>query len=420
MKKIFIIAVLCAAQLLSGAVKITINADRKNFLYKAGETVTFTVKAADDGKALAGTKVELTLTEDGLTLLKKETAVLDSEGKAVISGSLNKPGFLRCGAMLVHKNKRSSSLIGAGFDVDKITPAVAKPADFDKFWAEALKKAASANADFIMEKLDKLCTAKSDAYKVSVASPGGRTYGFLRIPKSKKAVPLQVSVPGAGPSVTAPPADGKHNIAALYANVHSYDPLDPAKSSAQAYREISAKGHYMHRSYENLENNQLYNSIIGINTLIDCVARLPEIDSGKLVYSGSSQGGGFGIILAGLVPNRFKAVVSNITALCDLNGYLAGRNSGWPAISAATKMSDLSKKNIVYFDAANFATRIKDTKVTVVMGYADPVCAPSSVYAMYNSLGTADKSLIPVAFMGHQVWNSYTFRVDKMLASVCK
>ena len=144
MKKIFIIAVLCAAQLLPGAVKITINADRKNFLYKAGETVTFTVKAADDGKALAGTKVELTLTEDGLSLLKKETAVLDSEGKAVISGSLNKPGFLRCGAMLVHKNKRSSNLIGAGFDVDKITPAVAKPADFDKFWAEALKKAASA------------------------------------------------------------------------------------------------------------------------------------------------------------------------------------------------------------------------------------------------------------------------------------
>lgn len=420
MKKLIIFAVLCAAQLLCGAVKITITADRNNFLYKAGETATFTVKAADNGKALAGTKIELALTYDGMTVLKKENAVLDSEGKAVISGSLDKPGFLRCGAMLVHNKKRTSALIGAGFDVDKITPAVAKPADFDKFWDEALKKAAAVNADFKMEKLDKLCTDRSNAYKVSVVSPGGRTYGFLRIPKSSAPVPLQVSVPGAGPSVTAPPADGKYNVASLYANVHNYDPLDPAKSSAQAYREITARGHYMHRSYENLENNQLFNSIIGINRLIECVAKLPEINGSKLVYSGSSQGGGFGIILAGLVPNRFQAVMSNITALCDLNGYLAGRNSGWPAISAATKMSDLSKKNILYFDAANFATRIKDTKVTVVMGYADPVCAPSSVYAMYNSLGTADKSLIPIAFMGHQVWNSYTFRVEKMLASVCK
>ena len=420
MKKFMIIAVLCAAQLLCGAVKLTVTADRKDFHYKACETAVFTVKAVDDGKALVGTKVEITLTYDGLTLLKKENAVLDNEGKAVIRGSLDKAGFLRCAATLVHNNKRSSAVIGAGFDINKIAPAVAKPADFDKFWETALKKAAESDPDFKIEKLDKLSTDKSTVYKVSVASPHGRVYGFLRIPKSSAPVPLQVSVPGAGPSVTAPPSEGKYKIAALYANVHNYDPLDPAKSSAQAYKEITAKGHYMHRSYEDLENNQMYNSIIGINRLVECIARLPEINSKKLIYSGSSQGGGFGIILAGLVPGRFTEVVSNITALCDLNGYRAGRSSGWPVINAATPMSESSKKNVVYFDAANFATRIKKTKVTVIMGYSDTVCAPSSVYAMYNSIKTENKKIIPLAFMGHQVWDPYIRAAEKMQSDICK
>lgn len=419
MKNLCICAALMLSQLLFGAVKVSVKADRDSYHYKSGEKVTFTVTAKDDGKALAGSKITLKLTYDGKTIIKNETATLDKNGQATISGTLDKPGFLRLNASLIHNKKRVGAVIGAGFDVEKIVPAVPAPADFDKFWKDALKKEAAVKADFKMEKLDKFSTAISTAYKVSVAAPGGgRIYGTLRIPKSGKPVPMMVTVPGAGPNYSSIPAEGK--IAGLYANVHKYDPLDPAKSTKQHYIEIAAKGHYMHKSYENLENNQMYNSIIGINRLIECVAALPEINKNKLIYSGSSQGGGFGIILAGLVPGRFKAVVSNVTALCDLNGFRAGRNSGWPNVDEKTPMSELSRKNMLYFDAANFARRIKNADVTVIMGYADTTCAPSSTRAMYNNIPGSRKKLVTIPSMGHQVWGDYSRAVNKIKADIIK
>ena len=419
MKNLLVCAALISSQLLFGAVKISVKADRESYHYQSGEKVTFTVTAKDDDKALAGSKITLKLTYDGKTLISENSVVLDEKGQATVSGTLDKPGFLRLNAFLFHNKKRVSSVIGAGFDVEKITPAVPAPEDFDKFWENALKKEAAVKADFKMEKLEKFSTAKSNAYKVSVAAPGGgRIYGTLRIPVSGKPVPMMVTVPGAGPNYASIPAEG--NIAGLYANVHKYDPLDPAKSTKQSYMEIAAKGHYMHKSYENLENNQLYNSIVGINRLIECIAALPEIDGNKLIYSGSSQGGGFGIILAGLVPGRFKAVVSNVTALCDLNGFRAGRNSGWPVVNEKTPMSELSRKNMLYFDAANFARRIKDADVTVIMGYADTTCAPTSTRAMYNNIPGSRKKLITIPHMGHQVWGDYIKAVKKIKAEIRK
>lgn len=421
MKHLLVCTLLISSMLLGAAVKITVSADRPQPVYTLGETAKFTVKVTDNGKPVSNSKIKLTLSYDGNTIIKDETAELDQNGVAVISGTLDKPGFLRCSGNIVVNRKRTFFTTSAGFDVDKITPAVPAPADFDQFWDEALKKSAAAEADFKMEKLDRFSTAKSTVYKVSVAAPGGRVYGFLRIPCGEGPFGMIVSIPGAGPGVAGPEAENKFPVASLIINVHDYDPMIPGKTIAQSYKELTANGHYIHRSYEYPEKSYLFRAVIGANKLIDCIAALPQINQDKLGYCGSSQGGGFGIILAGLVPGRFQKIVCNIPALCDVNGYLAGRNSGWPVISEKTKYhNELSRRNITYFDAANFARRIRNTEVIIFMGLADTVCAPSSIYAMYNSLTVEKKKLYRFISMAHQVWEKYIYTTEQMARQLSK
>lgn len=59
-----------------------------------------------------------------------------------------------------------------------------------------------------------------------------------------------------------------------------------------------------------------------------------------------------------------------------------------------------------YFDAANFAAHLK-CPVRVIVGFIDPVCSPSSVYAMYNRIPT-DKKIVNEPLMGHATRMSYT------------
>ncbi|MBQ9786657.1 MAG: acetylxylan esterase [Lentisphaeria bacterium] len=420
MKKSILILLLAAGNLLFGAAKINGSVNRPNALFKCGENAVFTVSVTENGKPVAG-KVNLTLSLDGKTQIKSLTADLDAKGKAVISGTLNKPGFLRLSAEIIHNNKRSGFVASAGFEVEKIRPAAAEPADFDRFWANALKKSAALPSDLKMEKLEKYSTALTTAYKVSISAPAGKVYGFLRIPNGKAPFPMIVSVPGAGAGVDAPEAENNSGVASLMVNIHNYDPMIPGKTIMQSYRELTAKGHYIYMGYENVEKSYLYRAVIGINRMIDAVSALPEIDGKRLGCSGSSQGGGFGLILAGLVPGRFRTIVCNIPALCDISGYKAGRSGGWPAISENTReLSEKSRENFAYFDAASFGKRIKNTRVVVIAGLADTVCSPSSIHAMYNTLGTENKKIIRIVPMPHQVWANYLHEINVMREALKK
>ena len=61
------------------------------------------------------------------------------------------------------------------------------------------------------------------------------------------------------------------------------------------------------------------------------------------------------------------------------------------------------RQRLRYFDAVNFASRIKGVPVTVGYGVVDPVVPAQTVVAIYRALATRDKELLsfPCAHYDH-------------------
>ena len=92
--------------------------------------------------------------------------------------------------------------------------------------------------------------------------------------------------------------------------------------------------------------------------------------------------------------------------MCNHFGVLNNQFSGWPRIfssPAMVKNAGLraeAEKVMPYFDIVNFARRVK-CPVIMSVGFIDYVCAPTSVYAAYNALGSTNKVLHEVPMGNH-------------------
>ncbi len=114
---------------------------------------------------------------------------------------------------------------------------------------------------------------------------------------------------------------------------------------------------------------------------IDYIASRPEWDGKTLVVTGTSMGGQQSLCVAGLHP-KMTHVIVNVPAGCDFCGPLHGRASGypnWPSNNPAIMQT------APYFDAVNFAGRIKATAL-VAMGFIDTIAPPVGIWAAFNQI----------------------------------
>jgi len=110
--------------------------------------------------------------------------------------------------------------------------------------------------------------------------------------------------------------------------------------------------------------------------------------------TGGSQGGMQAIVTAALHP-KVTGMMANVPAGCELSPQSAGRMVGWPYWPyTRTKDKDIEKviRTGQYFDATNFASRIK-CPVLIGVGGIDTTCPPVNVYAMINQI-TAPKEIV--------------------------
>ena len=125
---------------------------------------------------------------------------------------------------------------------------------------------------------------------------------------------------------------------------------------------------------------------------MDFLKAQPEWDGKVLVAYGTSQGGGQAIAAAAL-DDKVSLTVPFVPAICDHSGITIGRTNGWPHFTKLDKDGKY-RKDIVeaarYIDAMNFAAFIKCPAIFTV-GYADPTCQPTSVYAAYANVKSPKK-----------------------------
>jgi cephalosporin-C deacetylase len=137
---------------------------------------------------------------------------------------------------------------------------------------------------------------------------------------------------------------------------------------------------------------------------IDFLLSRPEVDPTRIGVTGSSQGGGLTICTAAMRP-EVRAAAAGAPYLCgfldaielthtypyeEINDYLRQHPDSRAAV----------EETLAYFDGLNFAPRIR-CPIIVNIGLQDNVCPPETGYALFNTIGAADKRLYTYDGHGH-------------------
>ena len=405
-----------AGRALAGPVSVS--QDRADALYASGETATFTVAVSDEsGKTLSSGAAKWTLDNFGSKQIASGTADLSAGNPFKVAGKMDEPGFLR----LTVKYSTNTVVWGVGYDVGKIRQDKPCPADFDEYWSsEKARLEREVPLDARMTRDEKLSSADCEVFRVSFATFGGkRVYGFLSAPRDKSAapMPLLVEVPGAGPGAVRPWTSRKDAFT-LIMNVHMFEPAATAAEQRALVKKtndaLSKKFGFSRGVYcgvigigESREAYHYHDVMLGINRAVDWAAALDGVDRSRVVYKGSSQGGGFGLFLNYLNGNFSKAFIA-VAAITGHYGHQQGRLNGWPKLIGA-QPNEAAKANAAkfagYFDGVNFASKINHPMLFLV-GFADTTCPPADVYAAYNACPAKGKSIMNAIGSRHS-WSAW-------------
>lgn len=411
------ILMVLSAFALRGADKWNILAtpDRADHRYRCGENATLKLQLLKNGQPVnEGTLVVSLYREDIYYSYGRKVFTLDLKKKASpeVSWTLNTPGFM--GAHITFRTpekKLVSQRAAVAFEPEKIRPGAAEPKDFMTFWKQELKAGEKLPGKVEVTPVPRWSNAQRKVYQVSFPAPEGRIYGFWSVPVSAAKVPAIVTVCWAGPGFTSP--DIEKDCAVLALNIHRYSPAE----SRTAYKKLNEGSrigrlfstNYMFLGLKDKKSCYFRHGIIGAANAVKWLQKQPCIDPSRIGYRGISQGGGFGLILGGLLPEAFKAILVNVPALCDHHAFLQKRSPGWPALCfcrPGTVDAQAASQTANYYDAANFARYIK-VPVRVICGYVDTVCPPGSVYAAYNVIAAQDKMLLAEYDRGHNASKHY-------------
>ena len=415
----FIISVAaCCAVHAACAAKIEIVQDRETALYKAGEEATFTVSVRDDsGEMMKSGSASWTLDNFGTKKLESGKVDLAAGNPFSVKGRMDEEGFMR----LRVSSHTNSAVWGVGYDVDRIRQDEPCPPDFDAYWtAEKARLEREVPLDAKMTLDERRSTPVYSCYRVNFATFNDRrVYGFMCVPKDASKAPfrVRVCVPGAGPGSIS--ASTRPDEIYLVMNVHMFEPEQDAKAQkAHMHRQNAAlaekynlpnKNAYCALSgiAESREDYWYHDVMLGINRAVDWVCARPDVDLGQVTYTGSSQGGGFGLFLTYLNGHFTKSFVA-VCAITGHYGHKQGRMSGWPRLIEGQRQEKraAAERNAAYFDGVNFASRIR-SPIRFIVGFADQTCPPADVYAAYNACPSKDKAIVNAIGSPHSWYSWY-------------
>ena len=417
MKRIFsIFSLVAGGAALAAPFDFKVENDKPDLEYRCGEKAVFRVTAYEtNGTAATSGTVKWTLDNFGPKTVANGIADLSKGNPFTVEGTLDEPGFLRLSAPNPghHARHKRAFTWSVGYETSRIRPGAERPADFDAYWAAERKRLeAEVPFDLRIEEDPRQPSRTCTAYHLSAATFNGkRVYGFLSVPKgSGRKWPVRVTVPGAGPGFIAARTEGGSIV--LTMNVHPFEPAADAKSQKKRLADENAKWkkeYGVDYSYvtsvggidKGRSDYFFHDMMLGMARIVDWALSRPDADVREVTYSGGSQGGGFGLYLTYLCRNRFTRAYYLVPALCDHLGHRLGRRSGWPRyLDAKMAPVEAVEANAPYYDGCSFAAGIT-CPVRVYVGLGDNTCPPASVYAMFNSLKSADKKIVRGLGVGH-------------------
>lgn len=370
---------------------VTITTDHADALYQVNEPVHFTIRVEMDNKPVDGS-VTWTLSKDGGFTLKSGLETLVA-GEATVVGSLGEPGFIHLTASYYYAGKTYTKKVGVGIDPTAIKPSMPVPDDFDAFWDSKKAELAAVPMEAKVKPVSS-GHAAMEAFEVEVTSLGAPVTGYLVKPKAAKpgTLPIIITLQGAGvanSSLTGARGWAQEGMIAFSLNAHGLPLGQPASFYSSKYPD-GELGDYRIRGRESRDEFYFLGMFLRIIRAIDYLTTLPEWDGKTVILYGTSQGGAQAYAGAGL-DQRVTFFVAGVTSMADMTGFVVNRGVGGHS-KALTEGVPLNRLQDVittmrYFDAMNFATRVKADGFFTV-GFVDTNCLPTTVYAAYNNVPT--------------------------------
>lgn len=409
MKKLFtilaIIALQCTvfalgafSQIRGTSITVTVTPDHKDWTYKVGEKVEFTVNVMKSGTLLDNASVSYEMGPEMYPDVKKDMMLKD--GTTRISGKMNKPGFYRL-TVTAHVDGRDyKAWSTAAFSPEKLLPTAQCPKDFDAFWTKTLGDARQVALESTMEYLPERSTPDVNTYHVSFQNDrwGRRVYGILNVPTKPGKYPAILKVPGAG----VRPYGGdaglcKKGVVVLEIGIHGI----PVTKEQEYYDNLftAALADYWTHGCNNRDRSYYKHVVTGCVRAIDFLETQSAWDGKNLGVCGSSQGG-FLTIATTALDKRVSCYAPVHAAMCDHEASLSKVACGWPHMFYnVTKPDPAEVECMRYYDGVNFARRI-NVPGWYSFGYNDDVVAPTSMYATYNVAG-GEKVISPYQQTAH-------------------
>ena len=405
-KRILSTVFFCAITLVVGAqirgqeIRVVVSPSHSDWVYDLNEKCTFTVQVMKAQCTLPGVTIDYELGPEMYPTETKQGVTL-KDGTIKLEGTMKTPGFLRC-KVTAHVGERTyEGLATAAYAPESIEAVTEMPSDFESYWAGVLEEARKTPLNPVMTLLPDRCTELDNVYEVSfnTKSWGNRLYAILSIPKKEGKYPALLRVPGAGVRpYTGDTYTASGKVITLEIGIHGIPVTMPQK----VYDNLmdGALNSYFYYCRDNRDSFYYNRVIVGALRAVDLICSLPEYNGKALGVTGSSQGGALSFITAAL-DSRVTFLAAVHPALCDLEAALKKRACGWPHYYYYNNGSlpDDESQTLRYYDTVNFARLLK-VPGWYSWGYNDEVCAPSSMYAAYNSV-TAPRELHLYLETGH-------------------
>ena len=358
-------------------------------------TLSTTVEAAA-GNASFQLVRDLSLQEKrGLTpdvVFSCET-VIGTNGELNVDLGMLDPGFYQVRI----RNNEASFFIGVRPDA-VTSPLDAKP-DFDSFWESTFAQMDAIPFDVQWTPIPEKTDSHRACYEVRYKSWGGEiSGGVLSIPVAPGKYPVRMQFLG-------------------YGNSASY--VAPTQRPGVIDFQVSTRGQGLFKTDPHdqwvtvgLESKETYyyrGAYCDVKRAIDFVmTQLDKADTDHVVVYGSSQGGAL-CTVAAAVDSRIKALSPTAPFMTDFPDYWKIAEFPFNYIDNAAKVAGMSREQVLdvlsYFDIKNFAPHIH-CPVLLVVGLQDVTCPPHINFALYNNLGTTDKSYVILPNNVHDEWNN--------------
>ncbi|HVW92832.1 MAG TPA: acetylxylan esterase [Devosia sp.] len=286
---------------------------------------------------------------------------------------------------------------------------VVPPADFDAFWSATLAEARQVPISARFVPVDSGLKL-FDVFDLSYAGFAGQEVkGWFILPRGATGkLPLVIRYIGYGGGRSLPlehlawPAAGyAHLVMDTRGQGSAWSPgdtADPVGSDA-AHPGFMTRGILSPATYY---YRRVFTDAV---RAVEAGVSHPAVDGAHIAVVGGSQGGGISLAAAGLEP-RIGAIMADVPFLCDFpRAVRIAQRDPYLEISRYLAIHRDHVRQVFdtlrYFDGTVFAQRI-GAPALVSVAQMDTICPPSTVYAAFNALRSADKSIIDYAFNDHE------------------